>query len=78
MDADLYCWACNTRHTVAAVASGDLLPYASKHCRVTELEARIECAADLITMAAESGVWGLAEEALDVVLSLNDAAQANP
>ena len=34
----------------------------------------IGTAADVIMMAARSGLWSIAEEALDVVLGLNDGA----
>jgi hypothetical protein len=70
-DALLYCAECQTVHSVEALGAGSTRPRSSA-CRLWELDAMIATAADVITMAARSGLWSIAEEALDVVLGLND------
>jgi hypothetical protein len=77
MDSPLYCAACDAIHPIVAVAAGLVRP-PSDACRAAELGALIESATDIVEMAARSGVWGIAEEALDVVLGLNDAGSDVP
>ena len=72
-DSPLYCAACDVIHPIVAVAAGLVRP-PSAACRAFEVKALIESATDMVEMAARSHLWGVAEEALDVVLGLNDAA----
>jgi hypothetical protein len=72
-DALLYCAECQTVHPVEALGAGSARRRSSS-CRLWELDDMIGTAADVIMMAARSGLWSIAEEALDVVLGLNDGA----
>ena len=71
----LYCPSCGVTHSVDDVARGDVLA-ASRTCRASEIESLIETATDLVVMATASRVWGIAEEALDRLLGLNDEPAA--